>query len=47
MRVYPSIDFLETDICFLAEIDVLGAVYYFSSIPIVLSVSGGGEVLYG
>ena len=47
MRVYPSIDFLETDICFLAEIDILGTVYYFSSIPIVLSVSGGGEVLYG
>ena len=46
MRVYPSIDFLETDICFLAEVDVFGTVYYFSSFPIVLSVEGGGEVLY-
>ena len=46
MRVYPSIDFLETNICFLAEVDVFGTVYYFSSFPIVLSVSGGGEVLY-
>ena len=46
MRVYPSSDFIDTDICFLAEVDVFGTVYYFSSFPIVLSVSGGGEVLY-
>ena len=45
MRVYPSIDFLETDICFLAEVDVLGTVYYFSSFPIVLPTSTG-EILY-
>ena len=46
MRVYNSIDYLETDICFLAEVDIRGTVYYFSSFPIILSVDGGGEVLY-
>lgn len=43
MRVYPVIDFLETEICFLAEVDIKGTIYKFSSFPIELDNNGGGQ----
>jgi len=46
MRVYPVIDFLETEICFLAEVDIKGTIYKFSSFPIELDNNGGGQTFY-
>lgn len=47
MRVYPSVDYLETEICFLCEVDLKGTIYRFSNYPIDLDESGGGTVFYG
>jgi len=46
MRVYAVTDFLETEICFLAEVDIRGTVYRFSSFPIEIVLDGGGIVFY-
>ena len=46
MRIYPVIDFLETEICFLAEVDIKGTTYRFSSFPIELDNDGGGQTFY-
>ena len=46
MRVYAVTDFLETEICFLAEVDIRGTVYRFSSFPIEIDLDGGGIVFY-
>jgi len=47
MRVYPSVDYLETEICFLCEVDLKGTIYRFSNYPIDLAESAGGTVFYG
>lgn len=41
MRVYPAIDYLGTEICFLCEVDLKGTIYRFSSFPIDLETDGG------
>ena len=46
MRIYPVTDFLETEICFLAEVDIRGTIYRFSSFPIEIDLDGGGVVFY-
>ena len=46
MRVYPVTDFLETEICFLAEVDLKGTIYRFSSFPIEINLDSGGVVFF-
>ena len=46
MRVYPVTDFLETEICFLAEVDLKGTTYRFSSFPVEVNFSSGGVVFF-
>ena len=46
MRVYPLTDFLETEICFLAEVDLKGTIYRFSSFPVEIALSSGGVVFF-
>ena len=46
MRVYPVTDFLETEICFLAEVDLKGTIYRFSSFPVEVALSSGGVVFF-
>ena len=46
MRVYPLTDFLETEICFLAEVDLRGTTYRFSSFPVEIALSSGGVVFF-
>jgi len=46
MRIYPVTDFLETEICFLAEVDIRGTIYRFSSFPIEIDLDGGGIVFF-
>lgn len=46
MRVYPVIDFLETEICFIAEVNLYGTVHRFSSFPIELNNAAGGQTFY-
>tara|TARA_R100000734_G_C3316856_1_gene109577 strand:+ start:1073 stop:2845 length:1773 start_codon:yes stop_codon:yes gene_type:complete len=46
MRVYPVTDFLETEICFLAEIDLKGTIYRFSSFPVEIELDSGGVVFF-
>ena len=46
MRLYPVTDFLETEICFLAEVDLKGTIYRFSSFPVVIALSAGGVVFF-
>ncbi len=46
MRVYPVTDFLETEICFLAEVDLKGTIYRFSSFPVEIALSSGGVVFF-
>ena len=46
MRMYPVIDFLETEICFLAEVDLKGTIYRFSSFPVEVALSSGGVVFF-
>ena len=46
MRMYPVTDFLETEICFLAEVDLKGTIYRFSSFPVEIALSSGGVVFF-
>jgi len=46
MRLYPVTDFLETEICFLAEVDLKGTIYRFSSFPVEIALSSGGVVFF-
>ena len=46
MRLYPVTDFLETEICFLAEVDLKGTIYRFSSFPVEVALSSGGVVFF-
>tara|TARA_Y100000592_G_C5480855_1_gene325369 strand:+ start:1027 stop:2799 length:1773 start_codon:yes stop_codon:yes gene_type:complete len=46
MRVYAVTDFLETEICFLAEVDLHGTTYRFSSFPVEIALSSGGVVFF-
>ena len=46
MRMYPVIDFLETEICFLAEVDLRGTIYRFSSFPIEIEIESGGVAFF-
>ena len=46
MRMYPLTDFLETEICFLAEVDLKGTTYRFSSFPVEVAFSSGGVVFF-
>mgnify|MGYP003133544340 CR=1 FL=1 len=46
MRVYPVTDFLETEICFLAEVDLKGTIYRFSSFPVEIELDSGGVVFF-
>ena len=46
MRLYPMTDFLETEICFLAEVDLKGTIYRFSSFPIEVDLDSGGVVFF-
>ena len=39
-------DFLETEICFLAEVDLKGTIYRFSSFPIEIALDSGGVVFF-
>jgi hypothetical protein len=46
MRLYPVTDFLETEICFLAEVDLKGTTYRFSSFPVEIELDSGGVVFF-
>ena len=46
MRLYPVTDFLETEICFLAEVDLKGTIYRFSSFPVEVNLDSGGVVFF-
>ena len=46
MRLYPMTDFLETEICFLAEVDLKGTIYRFSSFPVEIELDSGGVVFF-
>jgi hypothetical protein len=39
-------DFLETEICFLAEVDLKGTIYRFSSFPVEIELDSGGVVFF-
>ena len=46
MRVYAVTDYLDTEICFLAEVDIKGTIYRFSSYPIEIEKDNGQVVFY-
>ena len=46
MRVYTVTDYLDTEICFLAEVDIKGTTYRFSSYPIEIEKDNGQVVFY-
>ena len=46
MRLYPMTDFLETEICFLAEVDLKGTIYRFSSFPVEIELDSGGVIFF-
>ncbi len=39
-------DFLQTEICFLAEVDLKGTTYRFSSFPVEIELDSGGVVFF-